>query len=61
METPTEYEKDSRMRTHLREEKHAALCVLMDKELLVNYALAANEVRPYIHIHIPAQTYPPLN
>jgi hypothetical protein len=45
MQIPTEYEKDARMRSHLREEKHAALCVLMDKELLLNYALAANEVR----------------
>lgn len=44
MELPTEYEKDIRMRSHLRNEKHAALCVLMDREMLVTYALTANEV-----------------
>ncbi|KAJ5339397.1 hypothetical protein N7452_006125 [Penicillium brevicompactum] len=46
MQIPTSYEKDTRMRSHLREEKHAALCVLQDKEMLITYALAANETIP---------------
>ncbi|CAG8368343.1 unnamed protein product [Penicillium salamii] len=46
MQVPSEYEKDTRMRTHLRDEKHAALCVLQDREMLVTYALAANETIP---------------
>lgn len=44
MEFPTEYEQDIRKRSHLRDDKHAALCVLMDREMLVTYALTANEV-----------------
>lgn len=55
MQVPSEYEKDTRMRTHLRDDKHAALCVLQDREMLVTYALAANEVRSpqfYIYIYI---------
>lgn len=45
VQTPTEFERDLRSRSHLRDEKHAALSVLMDRELLVTYALAAREVR----------------
>lgn len=41
----TAFEKDVRTRSHLRDEKHAALAVLMDNELLVTYALASREVR----------------
>lgn len=41
----TAFEKDVRTRSHLRDEKHAALAVLMDSELLVTYALASREVR----------------
>jgi hypothetical protein len=44
VQTPTEFERDLRARSHLRDEKHAALSVLMDRELLVTYALAAREV-----------------
>jgi hypothetical protein len=39
------HEKETRMRSHLTDEKHAALCVLTDREMLMTYALAANEVR----------------
>jgi hypothetical protein len=45
VQTPTEFERDLRSRSHLRDEKHAALSVLLDRELLVTYALAAREVR----------------
>lgn len=44
-EPQTAFEKDARTRSHLRDEKHAALAVLMDSELLVTYALASREVR----------------
>lgn len=44
-EPETAFEKDARTRSHLRDEKHAALAVLMDSELLVTYALASREVR----------------
>jgi hypothetical protein len=33
-----------KLRSRLREERHAALCVLMDRELLTIQALAAQEV-----------------
>ncbi|KAJ5933164.1 hypothetical protein N7516_007653 [Penicillium verrucosum] len=42
----TAFEKDVRTRSHLRDEKHAALAVLMDSELLVTYALASRETIP---------------
>jgi hypothetical protein len=45
IEPQTAFEKDARTRSHLRDEKHAALAVLMDNELLVTYALASREVR----------------
>ena len=51
-ESQTAFEKD-RTRPHLRDEKHAALAVLMDNELLVTYALASREVR-----HRPTLPYP---
>lgn len=51
MQVPTEFEKDARMRSHLRDEKHAALSVLMDRELLVTYALASNEVCLSMYIY----------
>ncbi|KAJ0422752.1 hypothetical protein BJY00DRAFT_279372 [Aspergillus carlsbadensis] len=35
-----------KLRSRLREERHAALCVLMDRELLTIQALAAQEVCP---------------
>ncbi|KAJ5201094.1 hypothetical protein N7449_005897 [Penicillium cf. viridicatum] len=45
-EPQTAFEKDARTRSHLRDEKHAALAVLMDNELLVTYALASRETIP---------------
>ncbi|KAJ5392867.1 hypothetical protein N7465_011841 [Penicillium sp. CMV-2018d] len=45
-EPQTAFEKDARTRSHLRDEKHAALAVLMDNELLVTYALASRESIP---------------
>ncbi|CAP86750.1 hypothetical protein E8E15_010589 [Penicillium rubens] len=45
-EPQTAFEKDARTRSHLRDEKHAALAVLMDNELLVTYALASQETIP---------------
>ncbi|KAJ6177789.1 hypothetical protein N7519_008250 [Penicillium mononematosum] len=45
-EPQTAFEKDARTRSHLRDEKHAALAVLMDSELLVTYALASRETIP---------------
>lgn len=44
-ESQTAFEKDARTRPHLRDEKHAALAVLMDNELLITYALSSREVR----------------
>ncbi|RDW90442.1 uncharacterized protein DSM5745_02217 [Aspergillus mulundensis] len=41
---PSEQEK--RTRSRLREERHAALCVLTDRELLTTQALAAQETIP---------------
>ncbi|CBF69965.1 hypothetical protein AN6206.2 [Aspergillus nidulans FGSC A4] len=38
--------QEKRMRSRLREERHAALCVLMDRELLTIQALAAQETLP---------------
>lgn len=49
-EPQTAFEKDARTRSHLRDEKHAALAVLMDNELLVTYALASQEVRYYLDL-----------
>jgi hypothetical protein len=49
-EPQTAFEKDARTRSHLRDEKHAALAVLMDSELLVTYALASREVRYYLDL-----------
>jgi hypothetical protein len=49
-EPQTAFEKDARTRSHLRDEKHAALAVLMDNELLVTYALASQEVRYYLNL-----------
>ncbi|KAJ5437556.1 hypothetical protein N7445_006100 [Penicillium cf. griseofulvum] len=46
IEPQTAFEKDARTRSHLRDEKHAALAVLMDNELLVTYALASRETIP---------------
>ncbi|KAJ5822531.1 hypothetical protein N7447_004871 [Penicillium robsamsonii] len=45
-EPQTAFEKDARTRSHLCDEKHAALAVLMDNELLVTYALASRETIP---------------
>ncbi|PWY89361.1 hypothetical protein BO94DRAFT_574345 [Aspergillus sclerotioniger CBS 115572] len=39
-------EQERRLRTRLREERHAALCVLLDRELLTIQALAAQETLP---------------
>ncbi|KAL4943490.1 hypothetical protein BDV06DRAFT_210987 [Aspergillus oleicola] len=39
-------EQEKRIRSRLREERHAALCVLMDRELLTIQALAAQETLP---------------
>ncbi|RAK97184.1 uncharacterized protein BO80DRAFT_504867 [Aspergillus ibericus CBS 121593] len=39
-------DQERRMRTRLREERHAALCVLLDRELLTIQALAAQETLP---------------
>ncbi|KAL5003477.1 hypothetical protein BDV10DRAFT_155112 [Aspergillus recurvatus] len=38
--------QEKRIRSRLREERHAALCVLMDRELLTIQALAAQETLP---------------
>ena len=40
----TSIEQEKKVRCRLREERHAALCVLMDRELLTIQALAAQEV-----------------
>lgn len=40
----TTIEQEKKVRSRLREERHAALCVLMDRELLTMQALAAQEV-----------------
>ncbi|KAI2703473.1 hypothetical protein CBS147333_8793 [Penicillium roqueforti] len=45
-ESQTAFEKDARTRPHLRDEKHAALAVLMDNELLITYALSSRETIP---------------
>ncbi|KAJ5173616.1 uncharacterized protein N7500_001547 [Penicillium coprophilum] len=45
-EPETAFEKDAHTRSHIRDEKHAALAVLMDSELLVTYALASRETIP---------------
>ncbi|KAL4968574.1 uncharacterized protein BDV14DRAFT_144196 [Aspergillus stella-maris] len=39
-------EQEKRIRSRLREERHAALCVLMDRELLTIQALAVQETLP---------------
>ncbi|OJJ58906.1 hypothetical protein ASPSYDRAFT_101978, partial [Aspergillus sydowii CBS 593.65] len=39
-------EQEKKIRSRLREERHAALCVLMDRELLTIQALAAQETLP---------------
>ncbi|KAL4948929.1 hypothetical protein BDW69DRAFT_203202 [Aspergillus filifer] len=43
---PMPIEQEKRIRSRLREERHAALCVLMDRELLTIQALAAQETLP---------------
>ncbi|KAL5363492.1 hypothetical protein BJX96DRAFT_119385 [Aspergillus floccosus] len=42
----TTLEQEKKVRSRLREERHAALCVLMDRELLTIQALAAQETLP---------------
>ncbi|KAE8384952.1 hypothetical protein BDV23DRAFT_188739 [Aspergillus alliaceus] len=42
----TTIEQEKKVRSRLREERHAALCVLMDRELLTVQALAAQETLP---------------
>ncbi|KAB8209977.1 hypothetical protein BDV34DRAFT_187662 [Aspergillus parasiticus] len=42
----TTIEQEKKVRSRLREERHAALCVLMDRELLTMQALAAQETLP---------------
>lgn len=36
--------QEKKVRSKLREERHTAQCVLMDRELLMVHALAAHEV-----------------
>ncbi|KAL2820325.1 hypothetical protein BJX63DRAFT_311191 [Aspergillus granulosus] len=43
---PLSHEQETKLRSRLREERHAALCVLMDRELLTIQALAAQETLP---------------
>ncbi|KAL5340708.1 hypothetical protein BJX70DRAFT_92558 [Aspergillus crustosus] len=43
---PPPPEQEKKYRSRLREERHAALCVLMDRELLTIQALAAQETIP---------------
>ncbi|KAL4876055.1 hypothetical protein BJY04DRAFT_148363 [Aspergillus karnatakaensis] len=43
---PPPPEQEKKIRSRLREERHAALCVLMDRELLTIQALAAQETLP---------------
>ncbi|KAL3458246.1 hypothetical protein BJX64DRAFT_227556 [Aspergillus heterothallicus] len=43
---PLSREQETKLRSRLREERHAALCVLMDRELLTIQALAAQETLP---------------
>jgi hypothetical protein len=42
----TTLEQEKKVRSRLREERHAALCVLLDRELLTLQALANQEVHP---------------
>ncbi|KAE8161200.1 hypothetical protein BDV40DRAFT_193808 [Aspergillus tamarii] len=42
----TTIEQEKKVRSRLREERHAALCVLMDRELLTMQALVAQETLP---------------
>ncbi|KKK24553.1 hypothetical protein AOCH_006812 [Aspergillus ochraceoroseus] len=42
----TSIEQEKKVRCRLREERHAALCVLMDREILTIQALAAQETIP---------------
>lgn len=41
----TTLDQERQIRTRLREDRHAALCVLLDRELLTIQALAHQEVR----------------
>ncbi|KAF4287174.1 hypothetical protein KXW98_006816 [Aspergillus fumigatus] len=42
----TTHEQEKKVRSRLREERHAALCVLLDRELLTLQALATQETLP---------------
>lgn len=46
----TTHEQEKKVRSRLREERHAALCVLLDRELLTLQALANQEVHPLTHL-----------
>lgn len=46
----TTHEQEKKVRSRLREERHAALCVLLDRELLTLQALATQEVHPLKHL-----------
>lgn len=46
----TTHEQEKKVRSRLREERHAALCVLLDRELLTLQALATQEVHPLTHL-----------
>jgi hypothetical protein len=49
----TTLEQEKKVRSRLREERHTALCVLLDRELLTLQALASQEVHslPYPMAH----------
>ena len=48
----TTIEQEKKVRARLREERHAALSVLLDRELLMVQALAANEVCCHLFLFI---------
>lgn len=55
----TSIAREKRIRSKLREGRHAALCVLMDRELLMVQALAAHETIPQTRRRFLAQLMAP--
>ena len=51
-------ERERKLRSRHREDRHAALCVLLDRELLMLQALAMNEVLTYLSTLIESKMNP---